>query len=1019
MNEQELRNYIVNNTDESYFIKAGAGAGKTYTVVLRIINQLASGLKPEEIVVITFTKKASEELLSRMLKMVSEAAGKETDEIRKKNLIYASDNINRMQISTIHSFCNRLIAEQIFKAKLPIGIKLLEDDELEKELSDYFLNHYLDNREKIERAELIAGKSVKKDIYDLFKTFAFMANDTTVVYDKEALEDEEFEEKLKKAFNDYYKGLLGIINNYLGTFHTEFDDDTLKCLLSTVKNPYLEDDYRKLYVAIKKDPKAFTTRSTPLKKEDVQAANESLDGLTNSYLEVGKRIDSRKNAALIEIALDIAKSFKKNKKNTYLSNDELLNIAADLVFDREAYEFYHDKFKCFYIDEFQDTDHIQSKMILKLCSKSYDDDSLVPGKLVVVGDYKQSIYRFRGADLNEYFKVENIFKKQNNKKIRIIDLAFNFRSSEMVIDWVNEGFKDVIEEYSDMTYSQKEKRDKAKEDSGYDPNKVIEGVYYLQSADIKASNLLEKDLDFIIRLIKNCVDNYYIYDSKKEKYRLIRYSDFLLLTRTTTDMNTYLDSLIDAGLPVSLAGKISANTNIEIQRFIRMYRYLSLKEADKLSKEAVLQNEINDLVSDYDLNEEFLNKLKEDCANLDGHSLLVYLSRHLEYVLNINTEMKKEKLRLAIGRIEQMCEFILTHTPNNSALIRRALDAYLEKEIKRELSLSSDNNAIQLMNVHQSKGLEGGIVIIANRKNITKKPVFAQVNEGDKYYYYPCVGNSSSYTNNEELTAYSENEEAKELSRLEYVAVTRAKEALIVLPGVENSFLNSICKKTVEINNGVELPLGINNVSKKTETLDYVSKSVKEIDEAQSLITYKEVLPSSMEVHDIKGEYSDDRPKGKDFGSLLHKCMELSVESIVNNKDIDNDELILRAIKQCGYNDLSVKHYLKEVLNKNLDEDFINRLNGADKVLMELPFYVNLNDKYVHGFMDLVLITNDKYQIIDYKSDAPFKDESEEEYLERLNHQYSGQLNLYKEALAKILKIDESAIETELKVIKI
>ena len=128
--EREIRESIVRDFDNNMFVEAGAGAGKTQLIVDRIIGQLKSGeYEPKDIVVITFTNKAANELLERIINGLRDAIYKASD-VDKNRLEDALKRIEDMNISTIHSFCYKLLQENCFAAKLPVGITLLEEKEL-------------------------------------------------------------------------------------------------------------------------------------------------------------------------------------------------------------------------------------------------------------------------------------------------------------------------------------------------------------------------------------------------------------------------------------------------------------------------------------------------------------------------------------------------------------------------------------------------------------------------------------------------------------------------------------------------------------------------------------------------------------------------------------------------------------------------------------------------------------------------------------------------------------------------
>ncbi len=1008
MSEQELRDYIVNNTDESYFIKAGAGAGKTYIIVKRIINQLASGFLPSEIVVITFTEKASQELLSRIVFEVNEASVNEKDEKRKNNLLNALKNIDSMQISTIHSFCNKLIAERIFNAHLPVGVKLLMDEELEIKLREFFDAHYLEYREKIEKAEDIWNGNVTEKVFKLFQAILYLSDDTLICYDKKLLES-DFDSAIEKAFNDFYDGLIKIASRYSGQ---EFKclKDANKAFLSSIVKAYESNSYDDLYSITKKDEKSIIAkRGTPILKEYLEDAKQDVDELAEEYNKVAVNINALKVAAIADIAVCLRNDFKNQNKN-FITNDDLLNIACKLVFEKEAYDFYHKKYKCFYVDEFQDTDHVQASMILKLCSKSFDDDDLCPGKLVVVGDYKQSIYRFRGADIAEYTRVENIFRKQEDAKIKIIDLSFNFRSSQHVIDYVNDNFKNKIDNYVPMIYSLKEKRDYALSLKNYDENKIIEGIYFSNTI-ITNKDVFESDITNIERCIKGLVNNYYVFD-KKKNYRKIKYSDFLILTKNTTHMTKYVNELIKRGIPISLAGKIDVEDNIETNKFVRLYEYLSLNSPDQISKESILQQIYDDLTYKYKFDKNILDDLRNETKGYDGYSLALYMLNHLELILSAGL-YSKEKMGSIESTLIQMVENVISNNENNYLLLIKAFYDYLKLDIKKQLSLSDDNNAVRFMNVHQSKGLEGKIVIIADRVKLKKDKLssYRENKDGD-YCFYPSVENGLnsglvSYQNNDEIVQKSLREEKDELIRLEYTALTRAEEALIVLPGCEDGFVASynVLRKNNHLNS---IPF-LEEDDKEKEYVDYQKKEDGIIDDCQKKALYKDVSPSKEEIHEDARPFKDARPKGMLFGTIMHRCFELC---ILNN-ELNDEYIIDKAILESNEEEArEYKDFLLKLLANFRDSEVMKLVKSSDKIECELPFYYFKDNQYIHGFLDLVVYNKDSITIVDYKSDAMYKDESGEEFLERLNKQYSPQLSLYKKAISNFYKISEDKIDT-------
>ena len=139
MNEETKRQNIIENLSDNVFVEAGAGAGKTTLIVKRIINQLKSGIEPGAIVVITFTNAAAEVLRSRITEQVRNACKDEKlSDTERQNLESAVLYLDLMNISTIHSFCFKLLQERVFDAKLPMDVALMEKDETKVQHSRFF-----------------------------------------------------------------------------------------------------------------------------------------------------------------------------------------------------------------------------------------------------------------------------------------------------------------------------------------------------------------------------------------------------------------------------------------------------------------------------------------------------------------------------------------------------------------------------------------------------------------------------------------------------------------------------------------------------------------------------------------------------------------------------------------------------------------------------------------------------------------------------------------------------------------
>ena len=225
-NSEEIRNLIKNDISNSVFIEAGAGAGKTTSIVGRVLNQIKAGIEPKRIVIITFTNKATEEILSRINEAVYNALNEEKDAIKKEILTNAFNNLGSMNISTIHSFCYTLLSEKSLNIKLPVGVELAEDDELDLEMRKIF-NIWIKSLSKNDYDILANDEILNKNIVEkIYKYFLMFSSSEVSTYEILKFEYKKLLEYKEKILN-YIDKLIEYAN--------EFSSLTEKDFLSVIK----------------------------------------------------------------------------------------------------------------------------------------------------------------------------------------------------------------------------------------------------------------------------------------------------------------------------------------------------------------------------------------------------------------------------------------------------------------------------------------------------------------------------------------------------------------------------------------------------------------------------------------------------------------------------------------------------------------------------------------------------------------------------------------------------------------
>ena len=331
-------------------VSAGAGSGKTRVLTNRYLKLLESGINIEEIVAITFTEKAALEMKERIRGAINEKLENSSSQDKKK-WHQSLDKLSRANISTIHSFCAKVIKENA--ASLGIDFKFEIINEIDK------------NDVLSEAMEKSFEQIVSCGKYDE------IVNKLTNAFDE-------------KYLNDSFKKELAVIRDRI------FE-----------KGRKLEDDYEELQ-------------------------NEELANLVLNIL-LGRE--------------EIYKEYKL--KNDALDYTDLEMLCNKVLEDKRVRDRYKERYTRFLVDEFQDTNEIQKSIIYSFVAD--ESGKLLPTKLFVVGDSKQSIYGFRGTDYTIYKKVAKDIGEEGQKS-----LSTCYRSKPEIIYGINEIFSRIIDQYENL-----------------------------------------------------------------------------------------------------------------------------------------------------------------------------------------------------------------------------------------------------------------------------------------------------------------------------------------------------------------------------------------------------------------------------------------------------------------------------------------------------------------------------------------------------------------------------------------
>lgn len=454
--DQDQRDRAAKQLDTSVFIEAGAGTGKSSTLVDRIVNTIRREdprVHIDQIAAITFTEKAGTELKHRVRDGLAEQHNEHPDD---QLIVEAMRNLDAARVGTIHSFAQSILREHAISAGVPLGFTVADDASASAQQTERVretVEHIVDALDEGTLATLrsykintAALRDVVAGIDDNFlrlspQAFADDRSDSLASTRSAVVAElKDFWARAQQACSDtsdkLYAGFAAQLPSLIGVL--ERGDPT-------EMGPYLLEN--------------FTSSEMKMPSLGVGGRNDNWDGPTAKewraeYQAFATAVseclfapgDSALRRALSEALPKLVEAREKRARAGELEYDDLLTLTLSLLRrDRNVRAYLHNQFRVLLVDEFQDTDPIQWE-IIRLITADPDDLSArpLPGRLIVVGDPKQAIYSFRGADVDTYRQAHSQFSPEGEDLGEILTLTTNFRTVAPVITKVNEVFATAI-----------------------------------------------------------------------------------------------------------------------------------------------------------------------------------------------------------------------------------------------------------------------------------------------------------------------------------------------------------------------------------------------------------------------------------------------------------------------------------------------------------------------------------------------------------------------------------------------
>lgn len=1074
------------NPLQSVWVSASAGTGKTRVLSDRVLRMLLKNIDASEILCLTYTKAAAVEMKTRIAERLSEWAVISEDDLAQSLYDLLGDEIKNntdletvkqmartrfaalldtpggMKIQTIHSFCQEVLQRFPLEAEILPYFSIMEDQEVDEVL------HRLQSKMQIE-AELTPDSPLsralqylnvrmdEKSFPQVMKNIAEKRSDIAALLSR-FQSSEDFAKALRRRLQIESQATVDdIVAEYMNDINraavvkflplwqsgkNECDKQNSAHMAMMLARGFPESDFDK-YMAI------FTAKNiagSKLRQADAEFAawieNEKLRTAEYQQKIVRQRLYET-TLNLMAVATEFINRYETYKhRHGKMDYADLILVTGWLLQKSHMADWVLYKLdggiNHILIDEAQDTSPAQWKIIEALSAEFLAGDGLKKNATIfAVGDRKQSIYSFQGADPDKYDAMAEAANEMHNC-FNKIDLSVSFRSAPAILETVNKLF--AASAMAQGVVGKNEKVNHIAARAG-EFGEVQIWPFLLKPATAKKEktptlpellpigeiSLKQQMADAIVAEIIR------LREESKNTLQPLQYRDFMVLVqRRSSIVNEFIRACKKNNVPITGADKLILSREIVVQDFVSLGKFLLLPD-DDLSLAEVLKSPLFGL-NDDDLTElcfgrgplSLWQQLTKNSRYATVYEQLQTLLNKVDYVRPF--ELYNEVLTLWRGRYKMTArmgmeiedaldEFVnlalvfeQDNTPTLQGFIRWLAQA--EVEIKRETD-SKDVDAVRLMTVHHSKGLQAPVVFLPDAGFV--KTLNREQNlliDGD-VAYYPL--NKDYYEDN--CNAVLEKQKRKlleENKRLLYVALTRAEDRLYVcgfqsgnsskVP--EDSWYN-MCRQHLHDEQGEVSkpdtlwqeysPAIIAKQQKKREPFVverlpeplWMSENIADVSALA-----KPWTPSKNEDEDEVDSISPLAADGNYYrrGTIIHKLLQYLPQTGGERRQVMTEFL------QHYADDISPtaqQQIIVEVMKLLADERYA--VIFSDKARAEVPIMGEVEGKIISAQLDRLVVLEDKILIVDFKTNRPAAPNLAETPLV-----YKKQLTAYAELVRRI-----------------
>lgn len=995
---------------------ASAGSGKTHTLVKEYLKILLSDRQDDaykKILAITFTNKAVAEMKTRVVSclnafskevldpkyqsifdQVQQDAELKTDFIQAKSgriIRSIIHNYASFDISTIDKFTHKVIRSFAFDLELPMSFEVsLDSDELlqeavdaviakagiDSELTDLLIDFSIDKadndkswditRELKEVGSLLLNENNREEIAlfsghtleDFVKVRDFLRLEIkkltaeSIELGRSILDLIESKGMDKTSFSGQYfiKHIDNVISDNVGTtkrYH-EFDDIKIKKTAKDVEliEAFLSDFLRTLaqvydLYSRRAFYKAFLKNLTPL-------------SLLSTIGQEMDKIQAENNILSI------------TQFNAIIHN-EIQNQPAPFIYERLGERYHH-----FFIDEFQDTSEMQWQNLVPLIDNALagEDFAGVKGSLMIVGDPKQSIYRWRGGKAEQFIALSKDENPFSNPDKQTVNLGRNYRSYAEVINFNNRLFKDVSrnfinEDYKDL-YENNSHQEVNSKEGGY------VNITFLEKDDSEEPEV--KDMQYAnatLDAIKQAVEQGF--DLK----------DIVILTRKRNHGVLLANFLTENGLEILSSDSLLINNASEVRLIINVLKFL--KTDRDLEARMMMLYYISSKREDVTTKHDFIKEGLSFVSEIEFEKWLV------DNGVPISFEACRSK-----SLYDAVEAIVLAFMPDKgaSSYVLYFLDLVLEKSLKNQFGISDfleywntnyqkfsiptpeGRNAVQIMTIHKSKGLEFPVVIFPFAEEDFTRPsrdkLWVNIETDKDHIMFPkaLVDSKKEVMEYGEYAQqlYEKKEQEMLLDNVNvlYVALTRAEEQLYVISyknvTSKGEFKNNLSKFFLEflvtegVYNDVDMSysFGINKrISKKSEVgTEEVNKMILPV---QKVLDFEAIKIAQREAL----MWDSHNQKAIEYGNLVHKLMSF----VTDHRDVDsavNEGLENGMIQE------EAKENFRDIIQKIVSHSELEIFFREDNIVFNERVIIGPYQR--NTIPDRVAVRGNQAYVLDYKT---------------------------------------------------